>query len=260
MTRKQVHETDTNHPSHGERGESAEDASFLARYLPTDFPRPAVAVDLAIFSVIDAELCALLIRRGEPPFRGSYALPGGFVRVGPDQAHQGEDLEAAALRELAEETGLSPSEVYLEQLGAFGAAGRDPRMRVITVAYYALVRPDLVPLVRAGGDAAAAEWKQVTRLPNEELAFDHGMILQRALDRIRERIERAELAQSLVPKTFTVPELRHVMSIVRGVAQDPGNFRRRFQRLLEDGVIERAPGKRITASKPAQVYRFVRGT
>ena len=237
-------------------GSDAEEAEFLRKYRPGDFARPSVTVDIAAFSIIDAELRVLLIRRGEHPFKGAWALPGGFVRVGDAHRDQGEDLEAAAERELEEETGLRAAEVYLEQLGAFGSAGRDPRMRVITVAYYALIRPDLVPLVKAGGDASHADWLSVSSLPTAALAFDHAEIIRAAVTRITERIESSSIAASLVPRTFTIPELRHVHALLTGRPQDPGNFRRRFERLREAGVIGQAPGKRLTASKPAAVYRF----
>jgi 8-oxo-dGTP diphosphatase len=215
-------------------------------------------VDIAAFSVIDAELRVLLVRRGEHPFKGAWALPGGFVRVGDGRRDQGEDLDAAAARELEEETALTTADVYLQQLGAFGRAGRDPRMRVITVAYYALIRPDLVPLVKGGGDATAAAWRATDRLGPLRLAFDHREILQRAVATIAERVDSSSVAASLVPATFTIPELRHVHAILTGQPQDPGNFRRKFERLLEDGIIARAPGKRITASRPAAVYQFVK--
>jgi 8-oxo-dGTP diphosphatase len=236
---------------------SPEEARFLERYRPGNFARPSVTVDIAAFSVLDAELRVLLIARGEHPYKGGWALPGGFVRVGDAHRDQGEDLDAAATRELEEETGLRAEDVYLRQLGAFGDAGRDPRMRVITVAYYALIRPDLVPLVRPGGDAHATEWHTVARLKPADLAFDHHAILTAAIQRIAETIEQANIARSLVPKTFTIQELRHVVGVVTGAPQDPGNFRRRFERMIEDGVIEQAQGKRITASKPAMVYRFL---
>jgi 8-oxo-dGTP diphosphatase len=234
------------------------EARFLRAYRPAEFPRPSVTVDIVVFSVIDAELRVLLVRRAEHPFRGMLALPGGFVRVGDGRRDQGEDLDAAAARELEEETALRVGEVYLEQLAAFGRAHRDPRLRVITIAYYALVRPDLVPLVKAGGDAAATDWVAVRSLRPNQLAFDHHEIVERAVARISERIDSSSIAASLVPRTFTIPELRHVHAILRGRPQDPGNFRRKFERLIEDGVIERAPGKRITASKPASIYRFVK--
>lgn len=232
------------------------EAAFLRNYRPSDFPRPSVTVDIAAFSVIDAELRVLLVRRGEHPFKGAWALPGGFVRVGDGHRDRGEDLDHAAARELEEETALKPAAVYLDQLGAFGRAERDPRMRVITVAYFALIRPDLVPLVRAGGDAAAAEWVRVDALTPTDLAFDHHEIIRQAVERIAERVDSTSIARSLVPATFTIPELRHVHALLGGRPLDPGNFRRKFERLLEDRIIERAPGKRLTASKPAAVYRF----
>jgi len=235
---------------------NAEEAEFLRKYRPGDFPRPSVTVDIAAFTIIDAELRVLLVRRGDHPFKGAWALPGGFVRVGDARRDQGEDLDAAAARELEEETGLSASEVHLEQLGAFGKAGRDPRMRVITVAYCALVRPDLVPRVKAGGDASEADWRTASREQPNALAFDHGDIVSLAVRRIAERIEHSSIAASLVPRTFTIPELRHVHGLLTGSPQDPGNFRRKFERLLEAGVVVQAPGKRITTSKPAAVYRF----
>jgi 8-oxo-dGTP diphosphatase len=113
-----------------------------------------------------------------------------------------------------------------------------------------------VPLVKAGGDASHADWISVSSLQAAALAFDHAEIIKYALTRVSERIESSSIAASLVPMTFTVPELRHVHALVTGKPQDPGNFRRRFERLVETGVIEQAPGKRITASKPAAVYRF----
>jgi 8-oxo-dGTP diphosphatase len=233
-----------------------DEEAFLRSYRPSDFPRPSVTVDIAAFSIIDAELRVLLVRRGDHPFKGAWALPGGFVRVGDAHRDQGEDLDAAAGRELEEETGLRAREVYLEQVGAFGKAGRDPRMRVITVAYCALIRPDLAPLVRPGGDASAADWHTVGALRPKDLAFDHSDIIARAVAHIAARIDQSAIAASLVPKTFTIQELRHVHGILTGKPQDPGNFRRRFERMLQDGIVEQAPGKRLTVSKPALVYRF----
>jgi 8-oxo-dGTP diphosphatase len=238
------------------RSDLNSEADYLERYRASDFPRPAVAVDIVVFTIVDAELRVLLVRRREHPFKGSWALPGGFVRVREGKRDQGEDLDDAAARELEEETGLSPRQVYLAQLAAFGRAGRDPRMRVITVAYYALVRPDLVPLVSAGGDATNAEWFPLDVLSRNKLAFDHGEIIDAARRTIADRLHSSDVAFHLVPRTFTVPELRSTYEILAGVPFDPGNFRRRFQRMVEDGIIEQAPGKRITASKPAAVYRF----
>jgi 8-oxo-dGTP diphosphatase len=241
----------------GDHGGGNGERRFLARYRPDAYARPSVTVDVVILTIVDAELRVLLVRRDQPPFRRAWALPGGFVRVGDGRRDQGEDLDDAARRELAEEAGLDAAPLYLEQLGAFGRPRRDPRMRVITVAYYALVPPDLVPLVRAGGDAGDVRWFAARGGGRPRLAFDHDAILLRALERIVERIDVSELMFHLVPRTFTIPELRAVREIVTARKQDPGNFRRRVQRMIEDGVIERAPGRRITGSKPATVYRFV---
>lgn len=240
------------------RRESAEEKQFLEKYRAKDYPRPSVAVDLVIFTIIDAQLRVLLVKRQEHPFKGEWALPGGFVRVGESAKEQGEDLDSAARRELQEETGLEPERVHIEQLYTFGRAGRDPRMRVIAVTYFALVRPDLAPFVKAGGDASHAQWLPVDALKKADLAFDHREIVETGLARVRGKLEYSGIAFDLVPLTFTIPELRHVYSIVLDKEMDPGNFRRKFNRMLDDGLIEQAPGKRITASKPATVYRFKR--
>jgi len=227
---------------------------FLAKYKPEDFARPSVAVDVVVLTVKGADLCVLLVQRNEHPFKGKWALPGGFLRVNRTAKDQGEDLDAAAVRELEEETGLRADQVFLDQLRAFGKSGRDPRMRVVSIAYFALVRPDLLPLVRAGGDASRVWWMPVTEA--SELAFDHETILQTALDHVRERLETTAISKSLVPDTFTIPELRAAFEVVSGKKLDRGNFRRKFTAMLTTGVVERAPGKRATASKPAAVYRF----
>ncbi len=240
------------------RRESSEEKQFLEKYRAKDYPRPSVAVDLVIFTIIDAQLRVLLVKRQEHPFKGEWALPGGFVRVGESAKDQGEDLDTAARRELKEETGLDPERVHIEQLYTFGGAGRDPRMRVISVAYFALVRPDLAPFVKAGGDASHADWLPVDQLKKLSLAFDHLEVIEVGLSRVRGKLEYSGIAFDLVPMTFTIPELRHVYSIVLDKEMDPGNFRRKFNRMLDDGLIEQAPGKRITASKPATVYRFKR--
>lgn len=240
---------------------SEEEEKFLEQYRPGAFPRPSVTVDLVVFTVIDKLLHVLLVRRNEHPYKGRWALPGGFVRVSDDRKDQGEDLDAAAHRELLEETGLShtaTASVFLEQVKAFGKPGRDPRMRVISVAYYALVRPTLVPMIKAGGDVSHAKWIDVNELSASELAFDHDEIALAALARMRADLDRTSIAYELVPETFTIQELRSVHEAIGGTILDPGNFRKKFLRAIEDGVIEAARGKRATASKPASVYRFVR--
>jgi 8-oxo-dGTP diphosphatase len=238
-----------------------EEERFLEKYRPGDWPRPSVTVDLAILTVQDRDLKILLVKRSEHPFKDRWALPGGFVRVADDRKNQGEDLDAAALRELEEETGLSQAacgRFFLEQVKTFGKPGRDPRMRVISVAYYALVRPTLVPLIRAGGDVSHTRWFSVADLTDDDaLAFDHAEILAATLDRARADLDRSSIAFELVPETFTIQELRGVHETIGGAPLDPGNFRKKFLRMIEDGLIEIARGKRATASKPASVYRFV---
>jgi 8-oxo-dGTP diphosphatase len=236
----------------------ADERAFVEAYRPDAYPRPAVTVDLVVLTVLDADLKLLLVRRAEPPFQGHWALPGGFVRVGDGKHERGEDLDEAASRELQEETSLPAGAFHLQQLGAFGAPDRDPRMRVISVAYFALIRPDLAPLVHAGGDAEQAGWHSVATLAKPKLAFDHARIVDAALARVREVLDRSTIAFELVPRTFTIPELRAVFDAVTGVTHDPGNFRRKFQQLLETGMVVEAPGKRITGGKPARVYAFRR--
>lgn len=235
---------------------SVNERQFLAKYKPEAFARPSVAVDVVVLTVKDADLCVLLIQRNEHPFKGKWALPGGFLRVGRTAKDQGEDLDAAARRELEEETGLRADQVLLDQLRAFGKSGRDPRMRVVSVAYFALVRPDLLPLVRPGGDASRVRWMPVAEALEGELAFDHREIIQTAVAHVTERLETTAISKSLVPDAFTIPELRAAFEIVSRKKLDRGNFRRKFNALVAAGVVERAPGKRVTASKPAAVYRF----
>ena len=129
------------------------------------------------------------VTRKGAPVTGKWAVRGGFVRVGEDPIEQGEDLDDAARRELKEETGLDPDRVYLEQLFTFGKAGRDPRMRVISVAYYALVRPDLAPFVKAGGDVSEVQWFDVATVNTLKLGFDHDEIVEMSLTRIRGKLE-----------------------------------------------------------------------
>ncbi len=224
-----------------------------------DYARPSVTVDMVVFTVVDFDLKVLLIERGKEPFAGHWALPGGFVRVGDGIEDQGEDVDDAAARELQEETGLSSRDVFLEQLYSFGKAGRDPRGRVISVAYYALVSADRVPRVTPGDDAADAAWISVSRLDRLELAFDHAEIIDIAVQRIAGKIEYdLRLAMSLVPRSFTKAELRRVFEVVTGNDYDKSNFNKRFNRMIEDGVIIDAPGKRAPSGpgRPAHLYAF----
>ncbi len=217
--------------------------------------RPAVAVDMVIIAMGEGGLELLLIKRGEPPHRGRWALPGGFVRV-RDDGDQGEDLDAAAARELREETGLALRDVYLQQLRAFGRPGRDPRGRVISIAYFALVPGDRL-VVRSGSDAADARWVGLERVGR--LAFDHNEIVAFAVAELERRVQYdPRVAASLVPAAFTKGELRRVVEVLSGAAQDASNFNKRFARMLEDGLVV-ALGRQRTAAgpgRPAELFRF----
>ena len=164
-------------------------------YDPDDYPRVAVTVDLVVLTLRGGELCVLLVERGEEPWRGASALPGGFVRPA-------ETLDEAAARELVEETGLRDVPGHLEQLRSYGDPGRDPRMRVVSVAYLALA-PDL-PEPAAGTDAAGATWVAVEQAMAGPLAFDHARILADGVERARAKLEYTSLATAFCPPEFTV--------------------------------------------------------
>jgi 8-oxo-dGTP diphosphatase len=246
---------------------SQAEEQFLADYDPSAYLPVAVTVDLVALTIRDGDLTVLLVQRSEPPFAGSWALPGGFIKTHSDSTGREyqETLEQAAVRELAEETGLladdahpgagmkSLRRVYLEQLGTYGDPGRDPRMRVITVAYVAFA-PEL-PTPQAGPDAAAADWVPVPELglPDPEgvasgrrvtqrrgtsrrLAFDHARILFDGLERARAKLEYTPLATAFVDETFTIGELREVYETVWGERVHAPNFRRKV--LSVPGFVE----------------------
>ena len=184
-----------------------------------NYPPFAVTVDMALFTIEDDTFKILLIERGEDPYRGDLALPGGFVR--PD-----EDLDAAAARELEEETGLADDAWHLEQLAAYGDPERDPRMRTVTVAFWAITADQLRP--RGGGDAAAAHLVPVDRIGSGglRLAFDHDRIVADAVKRVRCGLETTTIAAQFCPPAFTVAELRKVYEAIWNTPLDPGNFQR----------------------------------
>ena len=192
------------------------------KYNPRDFPAVAVTVDVALFAIIRDALHILLIRRGVPPFEGAWALPGGFVQPN-------EDLDAAAARELVEETGVARDSIYLEQLRSYGAVDRDPRMRVVTVAYWAACAT--LPAPSGGSDAAHAELVPVSGVEegSVELAFDHGRILRDAVDRLRAKLEYTALAARFCRPEFTISELRKVYDTIWDTELDPGNFQRKVR-------------------------------
>jgi 8-oxo-dGTP diphosphatase len=207
----------------------------------------AVTVDLVVFTIRDEQLCALAVKRGGPPFRGRWALPGGFVE-------EDEGLLDAALRELAEETGLADLPVHLEQLATYGAPRRDPRQRVVSIAYLALAAE--LPDPAAGSDAAAARWRPVVELlaARPRLAFDHDQILEDGLERARAKLEYSPLATAFCARDFTVAELRRVYEVVWGLELDPRNFHRKVTG--SPGFL--VPTGRSTTrngGRPAQLYR-----
>jgi 8-oxo-dGTP diphosphatase len=217
-------------------------------YDPYAYPPAAVSVDLVVLTIRQDRLSVLVVRRGEPPFEGRLALPGGFVR--PD-----EGLGQAAARELAEETGLAVGSVHLEQLASYGEPDRDPRMRVVTIAYLALA-PGL-PVPEAGTDAAEARWVSVDDLlpaGPRGLAFDHHQILVDGVERARAKLEYTPLAAAFCPPQFTVAQLRRVYEIVWGTTLDPRNFHRKATGT--PGFL--APTGSATTGergRPAQLYR-----
>lgn len=200
-----------------------------------------VTVDIVIFTVRDQALQVLLVKRAIPPFQGQHAIPGGFI-------HDNESLEHAALRELYEEAGVG--DVYLEQLYSFGEPKRDPRGRVITVAYYALISSDAVALV-PGSDAAEAGWFCLDALP--ALAFDHLRILEYAVERLRNKLEYTTVGFELLPQKFTLGELQVVYEAILGRPLDKRNFRRKIALLK---ILKPLREWQRTSRKPAQLYRF----
>jgi 8-oxo-dGTP diphosphatase len=201
----------------------------------------SVTVDVVIFTVRDRILHVLLVRRGIPPFEGQYAIPGGFI-------HENESLEEAAVRELYEETGVR--DVFLEQLYSFGDVDRDPRGRVITVAYYALIASGQRSL-SPGTDAAEARWFSNAELP--ELAFDHRRILDYALERLRNKLEYTTVGFQLLPEKFTLSELQTVYEAIFGKRLDKRNFRRKIALLR---ILKPLREWQRTGRKPARLYRF----
>ncbi len=206
------------------------------------YPRPALAVDTVIFAFDGRMLKALLIERNNSPFKGYWALPGGFINMD-------EDLATAARRELAEETGVTG--VFLEQLYTFGTPGRDPRGRTISVAYFALVRLAEVE-AKAGDDAAAVHWFPVEELP--KLAFDHGKVMPIALERLRSKMRYQPIAFGLLPLKFPLSQLQQLYETVLGITLDKRNFRKKVMAL---DILTPVKGQSTTgAHRPAQLYSF----
>ncbi len=210
---------------------------------PTEiYAHPAVTVDLVLFTFTEGELRVLLIKRKHLPFADCWALPGGFVGIE-------ERIEDAAARELAEETGVEG--IYLEQLYTFGEPNRDPRGRVITVTYFAIVGSDVMQQARAGAEASDAGWFSIYALP--PLAFDHARIINYALQRLRYKLEYTALGFFLLPEEFTLSELQRAYEVVLQEELDKRNFRRK---ILAQGILENSGQLRYGDHRPATLYRF----
>jgi 8-oxo-dGTP diphosphatase len=206
------------------------------------YPHPAVTTDVVLFTIDDRRLKLLLIRRGNEPFEGQWALPGGFLEID-------EDLKDGALRELNEETGISG--IYLEQLRTFGRPGRDPRERVISVAYYALAPCERLT-VRAASDAAKASWFPVADLP--ALAFDHAEVIRAAHERLVAKLDYSTIAFQFMPQQFTLGELQEVYEILLDAEVDKRNFRK--WALALEQVVETGAQRRRGSHRPARLYRL----
>jgi len=206
-----------------------------------EYPHPAVTVDIVIYTLRGDELKLLLIKRGGKPYKGKWALPGGFI-------HMDESLETAARRELEEETGVSG--VFLEQLYTYGAPKRDPRERVITVAYYALIPSDRIE-IRAASDAEAVGWFAMDELPN--LAFDHEDILKMAHERLVAKLDYSTLAFQFMPAEFTLTQLQQVYETILQQEMDKRNFRKWI--LALECIEETGSELRDGRHRPAKLYR-----
>lgn len=208
--------------------------------------RVTLTADLVILTIRDGRLCVLLVRRGNEPFLGKLALPGGFLRGE-------ESLDETAARELSEETGVDAGGLHLRQVAVYSAPGRDPRSpRVVTCAYLAIA-PGL-PLPRAGSDAQSAEWVPVAEVQRGGLAFDHDQILRDALELARNELQFRTVATAFCDEEFTIGELREVYEAVWGVELDKPNFHRKVRDA--NGFIVPTGGKRSTANgRPAALYR-----
>ncbi len=239
--------------------ERYEEQVFLAAYDATEFDRPSLAVDVVILTVIDGGLQVALVERAEHPDKGRWALPGGFVRID-------ESLDSAATRVLTEKAGLS--DVYLEQLYTFGDPGRDPRTRVVSVAYYALVDQARLESAHDSGlvfGRIDVPWEGETGGPVDvrtgpgrelPLAFDHADILGMAVKRIRGKLDYTPIGFQLLPEKFTLRRLQDVHETILGRTFNKDSFRRR---MLSSGLLE-ATGERESevGHRPAELYRFTK--
>ncbi|MFF5716144.1 NUDIX domain-containing protein [Streptomyces buecherae] len=211
-------------------------------------PPVLLTVDLVILTLREGRLCVLLVKRGEDPFQGMLALPGGFLN------HAGEEILDAAHRELSEETALTAGWVHLEQLAIYGDVGRDPRGRVVSVAHLAIA-PGL-PEPIAGTDAMDAAWVPTEAALSGQvaLAFDHHRILTDGIERARTKLEFSALATAFCGELFTIVELQQVYEAVWGTKLDTRNFYRKVQ-AVQGFIVPAGSGRRSTGGRPARLYR-----
>ncbi|HYF61977.1 MAG TPA: NUDIX domain-containing protein [Herpetosiphonaceae bacterium] len=211
-------------------------------YDASKYERPSVTVDVVIFSLRSGRLQVLMVQRKHWPYADHWAIPGGFVNMD-------ESLETAARRELMEETGVH--DLYMEQLYTFGEPGRDPRTRVISVAYFALIRSEEQTL-QVSEESNDVRWFPVDELP-EPLAFDHDKILRFAIDRLRSKLEYTTLAFQLLPTEFTLPKLKRIYEEILGEKLDKANF---YRKLRDSDLLEDTGKFREGRGRPARLYRF----
>jgi 8-oxo-dGTP diphosphatase len=201
-----------------------------------------ITADAVVFTILSKELKILLIKRSHEPFKSKFALPGGMVNID-------EDLEEAAKRELEEETGVK--NIFLKKLHAFGEVNRDPRGRMVTIPFYALVDGEKINLNSTSG-AEFAQWFSVYELP--ELAFDHKKIVDDALKHLRYEVKNTNIAVQLMPEDFTLSELQNAYEIIFNEKQDKRNFRKKIKEL---GILKAIPGTKMDgAHRPAKLYSF----
>jgi 8-oxo-dGTP diphosphatase len=211
-------------------------------------PAILLAVDLVILTLRESRLHVLLIERGVEPYEGAWALPGGFLQ------NAEEDLTAAARRELAEEAAMDVATLHLEHLGVYGTPGRDPRGRVVSVAYLAIA-PGL-PEPTAGTDAAGARWQLVDQVLSGELelAFDHRRIVADGVENARAKLEHSALATAFCAPTFTITDLQRVYEAVWGIPLDPRNFYRKVQK-TRGFIVAAGSERKVTPGRPARLFK-----
>ncbi|MES9605260.1 NUDIX domain-containing protein [Actinomadura sp. NPDC000929] len=211
-------------------------------------PAVMLAVDLVILTLRESRLNVLLIERGVEPYEGAWALPGGFLQ------DVEEDLTSAARRELAEEAAMDAATLHLEHLGVYGTPGRDPRGRVVSVAYLAIA-PGL-PEPTAGTDAAGARWQPVEQVLSGELelAFDHRRIVEDGVENARAKLEHSALATAFCAPTFTITDLQRVYEAVWGISLDPRNFYRKVQK-TGGFIVAAGPERKVTPGRPARLFK-----